>query len=284
MTGFGPAGRARAVVLTFDNLGEASALQRGTWTAESPLGRDPSVTRALPRLLDDLDDSGLTATFFVEAVNTELNPQALHLIAARGHEVGIHGWRHEDWAQLDPAAERELLTRSTAEFDRLGLRQRAFRPPGGELTAGTAGLLRELGYGWCSPAGAGPPAIDDGLVTVPFAWALVDAYHLMERFGSLREAHGDPAAPARPAAASQRLARALRDGPEGSVQTIVLHPFLALDEAWAAEVRALLALLAQLRRSGDVWIAPGGVFARWLAGGNPSPPTPPPAPAPPGDG
>jgi peptidoglycan/xylan/chitin deacetylase (PgdA/CDA1 family) len=273
MTGFGPAGRSRAVVLTFDNLGEASALERGTWTAESPLGRDPSVTRALPRLLDALDDSGLTATFFVEAVNTELNPQSLHLIAARGHEVGIHGWSHEDWARLEPADERELLTRSTAEFDRLGLRQRAFRPPGGELTARTAGLLRELGYIWCSPAGPGPPAIDDGLVTIPFAWTLVDAYHLMERFGSLRESRGDPAAPARPAAAAQRLARGLRDAPEGSVQTIILHPFLALDEGWAAEVRALLELLAQLRRSGDVWVTPGGVFARWLAGGDPTAPT-----------
>ncbi|MBV9805251.1 MAG: hypothetical protein JO130_18785, partial [Solirubrobacterales bacterium] len=38
-----------ALVLTFDNLGEASALARG----EQPPapGRDPSVTRALPWLL-----------------------------------------------------------------------------------------------------------------------------------------------------------------------------------------------------------------------------------------
>ena len=50
--GYGPDGLARAIVLTFDNLGEASALQRGTWNAGTPLGADPSVTRALPRLLD----------------------------------------------------------------------------------------------------------------------------------------------------------------------------------------------------------------------------------------
>ena len=42
--GYGPDGRERAIVLTFDNLGEASALQRGTWDPDTPLGEDPSVT------------------------------------------------------------------------------------------------------------------------------------------------------------------------------------------------------------------------------------------------
>ena len=47
--GYGPDGSARAIVLTFDNLGEASALERGTWSPHTPLGEDPSVTAALPR-------------------------------------------------------------------------------------------------------------------------------------------------------------------------------------------------------------------------------------------
>ena len=51
----------RAIVLTFDNLGEATALQRGTWDPRTPLGSDPSVTRALPWLLDALDHSALPA-------------------------------------------------------------------------------------------------------------------------------------------------------------------------------------------------------------------------------
>ena len=104
---FGPDRRARAIVLTFDNLGEASALQRGTWDPRTPLGSDPSVTRALPRLLDALDHSGLRATFFVEAINCELNPDALRTISARGHELGVHGWEHEVWGALDPGTERE---------------------------------------------------------------------------------------------------------------------------------------------------------------------------------
>src|SRR5450755_2989772 len=121
------------LVLTFDNLGEASQLERGTWPAGEPLGRDPSVHVALPRLLDALDANGLTATFFVEAINCELYPEALLEIAARGHELGHHGWRHESWDGLSPQRERETVTRGMAAFGALGVEVVGFRPPGGRL-------------------------------------------------------------------------------------------------------------------------------------------------------
>jgi peptidoglycan/xylan/chitin deacetylase (PgdA/CDA1 family) len=261
--GFGPETRPRAIVLTFDNLGEASALERGTRSSDTPLGQDPSVRRALPRLLDALDDSGLTATFFVEAINCELNPSALHEIAARGHELGVHGWRHEPWAELDAGSERALLARSTEAFTRAGLAPRGFRPPGGELTPWTEGLLRRCGYAWLSPVG-GQPAVDDGLVRVPFSWELVDAYHLMAQFAELRQSRGDAAAPVSAAAVGDRLAAALRDGDDGGVQTVILHPFLMLDDEWLAGVRRLLGLIAELGGSGRAWVVPGGVFADWL--------------------
>ncbi|MBV9335905.1 MAG: hypothetical protein JO243_08420, partial [Solirubrobacterales bacterium] len=72
--GFGPDRLPSALVVTFDNLGEASALERGTQPPDMPLGRDSSVLEALPWLLDELDRHRLTATFFVEAINCELYP------------------------------------------------------------------------------------------------------------------------------------------------------------------------------------------------------------------
>ncbi len=200
MSGERPGPPAEAIVLTFDNLGEASALQRGTWDPQTPLGRDPSVTQALPWLLDALDDSRLRATFFVEAVNCELNPEALAEIAGRGHELGAHGWQHEQWDELGAGEERELLERATRAFAALGLSPRGFRPPGGELTARTPALLRRLGFTWCSAAqdgwvgSGGRDLISDGLATIPFAWDLVDAYLLMERFAPLRTSRGHSAA------------------------------------------------------------------------------------------
>jgi len=107
MERFGPEQPSSTLVLTFDNLGEASALERG----EQPVapGRDPSVTKALPWLLDQLDEHGLIATFFVEAINCELYPDAVQEIVAGGHEIGHHGWSHETWRDLSPEDERDVL-------------------------------------------------------------------------------------------------------------------------------------------------------------------------------
>jgi peptidoglycan/xylan/chitin deacetylase (PgdA/CDA1 family) len=216
----------RGVMLTFDNLGEAAELERGTWPAGAPLGRHPSVTRALPRLLDELDAHGLTATFFVEGLNCTLYPSALLEIVARGHDLGVHGWRHEPWAQLPAPRERELLLRADTAFRELGLAPGAFRPPGGEVTGQTAALLRELGYTtWSRAAPAAPAA---GLTDLTFEWELVDAYWLMERFGEMRRGRGDPGEPpARPG------------------QVLVLHPFLMLQEGWWEQVRRLLSALGR---------------------------------------
>ncbi|HTU98707.1 MAG TPA: polysaccharide deacetylase family protein [Solirubrobacteraceae bacterium] len=259
--GYGPHRTPRAIVLTFDNLGEASALERGTWTPDTPLGEDPSVTAALPRLLDALDDSRLSATFFVEGVNAELNPEALSEIAGRGHEVGAHGWRHEQWGELsaDPSQERELLERATRALTERGLAVAGFRPPGGELTAQTMDLLRELGYQWCSPAArdsrGATPSVQVGLRVIPFAWELVDAYHLMERFADLRVGRGAPAQPLDTTAAGERLGQAVTEG--DGVQTIVLHPFLMVADAWFEQVQRLLGLVAGLRDAGQAWVVPG---------------------------
>jgi peptidoglycan/xylan/chitin deacetylase (PgdA/CDA1 family) len=249
-----------ALVLTFDNLGEASALERG----EQPVarGRDPSVTVALPWLLDELDRHGLIATFFVEAINCELYPDAVREIAARGHEVGHHGWAHETWRDLSPEAERDALVRGVRAFESIGLRPRGFRPPGGELTQGSPALLREHAFEWCSPAG-GSAELRDGLAYVPFDWALVDAYHLMDSFAGLRAAHGDPEASRAPAELADWLAHRVA---VGGRQTLILHPFLMLDDAWSAGVAEVLSAVADLARDGLTSVVPGGVFAAWLRG------------------
>jgi peptidoglycan/xylan/chitin deacetylase (PgdA/CDA1 family) len=272
-SGFGPDERERVVVLSFDNLGEASPLERGTWEAPPPLGQDPSVTVALPRLLDELDRHDLSATFFVEAINCEMYPSAVREIVDRGHELGVHGWRHEPWAELPATHERALLKRSTDAFASLGIEACAFRPPGGEPTAQTPALLRELGYAWYSPAGDALSSSDtvssgdavsssDGLVSVPFDWELVDAYHLMERFGELRSRRGDERAALTPEAVTSRLTRALDGG--RAAQTVIMHPFLMLDDRWWSGAQAVLASIAALGRDGRAWVVPGRELASWL--------------------
>ena len=235
---FGPAGLPSALVLTIDNLGEARALERGTKPADEPVGNDPSVTVALPWLLDELDAHGLGATFFVEAINCELYPDAVRQIAARGHELGLHGWRHEEWASLSAADEREILTRAVGAFAGLGIGARGFRPPGGELNSRSPALLREAGLRWCSPAG-GTAGVRRGLAYVPFAWNFVDAYHLMDSFAPLRVARGDPGPSLEPGVLADQFE----------------------DELQELAVTGSLRTLARERRT---WVVTGGAFADWL--------------------
>jgi peptidoglycan/xylan/chitin deacetylase (PgdA/CDA1 family) len=259
---FGPDQPSSTLVLTFDNLGEAAALERGELPPGTRVGRDPSVTTALPWLLDQLDRHGLIATFFVEAINCELYPDAVQEIVAGGHEVGHHGWAHETWRELSLQNERDALTRGLDAFAKLGLRPRGFRPPGGELTEHTPALLRELGFEWCSPEG-GAAHNDDGLAYVPFDWELVDAYHLMDSFGALRASRGDPETRRAPAELADWLAHRIA---AGGHQTLILHPFLMLEEAWAAGVAEVLSVVAELARDGLTSAVPGGLFAASLRG------------------
>jgi peptidoglycan/xylan/chitin deacetylase (PgdA/CDA1 family) len=250
-----PAGSSRTIVLTFDNLGEATELERGTFTSEQPLGRHPSVTIALPRLLDELDRLDLHATFFVEAINCEFNPEAVTEIVSRGHELGIHGWRHELWKTLHPDRERELLERSQQAFAQLGHPATAFRPPGGEMTTATPALLRKVGCRWASPHGSGFRADADGFAWAPFEWDLVDAYYRMESFAGLREARGHGSDPFPTELAEKRLRSALTDA--RPLHTLILHAFLMLDDAWWQSTRRLLRMVAELRSAGNTWVTNG---------------------------
>lgn len=217
--------------LSFDNLGEVTALARGEWPAGAPVGEHWSVTEALPRLLALLDEVELEATFFVEGLNAELYPDALRELDAAGHEVAFHGWRHEPWGGLEPAQERELFERGVEHFGSLGLRPLGFRPPGGELTETTIPLLRELGFTYCSPAAqTSPPSGEiserDGITILPFRWEHVDAWYYLDGFD------GPPSAAA--------LRDALLSALDSDYATLIFHPFLTGTDDRFAVLREVL--------------------------------------------
>ena len=245
-----------AVLLSFDNLGEAADLERH---GAPPRGPHPSVTVGLPRALDALAALDLRATFFVEGLNAELYPQALRDIAAAGHEVGCTAGAMSAGTICQRAPRMSGWAAASPHSPGLGLDIEGFRPPGGELGAHTIAALAAHGLRWCSPAGERAER-RAGVAMLPFRWPAVDAYHRLESFTDRRTARGDPAAVASPQEAADALIGVL-DARGGEPLVLILHPFLLLEDDEVAQARRVLEHLAGQVARGERWVAPGRELA-----------------------
>lgn len=236
--------RSASIAVTFDNFGEAADLELGRHPPHEPVGRHFTATETLEPLLGLI--AGRPVTYFVEASNTLLYPQALRRMRDAGVEIGLHGWRHENWGQRAAGERAEVLRRSVDAMRALGIAPRGFRPPGGAMPDGAIAQLAEAGLDYCSPLGvAGTVGVADGVALLPFAWRHVDAYALDPRLGALRARHGD----AEDAIDVPSWRRTLGEALELAVSarthvTLVFHPFLFMRDA--AMLEALRSLLAAI--------------------------------------
>jgi peptidoglycan/xylan/chitin deacetylase (PgdA/CDA1 family) len=133
-------------------------------------------------LLDLLDRRGVRASCFVEGRHGGEHPEGVASIVDRGHELGMHGWAHEQWSGLPPDEEQRLAARATSALEGVGGgRPVGFRAPGGARTPRTAALLSSLGYRYDASLGDGmrPAVLGPGLAQVPFVWSGVDGAHYL---------------------------------------------------------------------------------------------------------
>jgi peptidoglycan/xylan/chitin deacetylase (PgdA/CDA1 family) len=247
-----PGGARGALSLSFDNLGEAAELELGALAADAPLGDHFTASTVLPALLDALRERDLAATFFVEGLNAELYPEALTTIAAAGHEVAYHAWRHEQWGELSAAEQAKNLARGIAAFDALGLSLAGLRPPGGGLGPGGVEVLREAGLRYGSPAGEGASACG-GIALLPFQWRHVDATCVLPPLAPVRERMTGSTDSLDPGGFLAYLEAEIdRLSSEGGFATIVLHLFM-LDWLGGDRLAGLLDTIAPQR---GLWVAP----------------------------
>lgn len=93
---------------------------------DGPSGR---ITR---RLLEGLEDRGVRATFFLCGYRLKEYPQIAPLIAADGHEIGLHGYSHDSMKNMDrQTLLKELHRTRHLILEQTGIRSVLLRPPGG---------------------------------------------------------------------------------------------------------------------------------------------------------
>jgi peptidoglycan/xylan/chitin deacetylase (PgdA/CDA1 family) len=106
-------------------------------------GPDP---RSTPLFLRELDRLSVRATFFVLGSELERHGDVGRRIVAEGHELAVHGWRHE-WPWY-PSPRRDIrdLSRAADTVLRIGgERPLWYRPTYGVLTGGRWTAARRAG-------------------------------------------------------------------------------------------------------------------------------------------
>jgi len=127
---------AMSVWIGSANMLDRTSLSRGEFGA----------VVAMPRILDLLSEHGVKATFFVPGHTALAFPSIVRDIAI-DHEVGHHGWVHEDPRSLDRAGEIEVLEKGLDALDRAaGVKPVGYRSPGWSLSAHTLDLLSERDF------------------------------------------------------------------------------------------------------------------------------------------
>lgn len=246
----GPNGRC-AVALTFDNFGESLDLLHHGHAGGALADGVYAPRRGVGRVLDLLDRHRIRGTFFVEGWNARKYASLLKDVAARGHEVGCHGWMHEAWNTLGPDQERDLIWRATETVGEvLGHAPAGWRSPGGLITPRTLGLLHEAGYRYDSSfADEDVPYLmridaerSEEIVELPWSWSLDDAVY-----------YGHPGVIRRPAEVLQLwidefdAARKLTD-----YFMLVCHPRFS---GRPARIEALERLVEHVEAQEGVWFA-----------------------------
>lgn len=135
--------------------------------------RFPAVVTSM---LDWLDERNVTGTFFVVGAVAAEHPDLVRSVAARGHEIALHGWEHVPLVDLDPDGLRDHLRRGRAVLEDLaGAPVEGFRAPTFSLVPATAWateVLAEEGFTYSSSllAAHNPLYGWPGAPSEPFCW------------------------------------------------------------------------------------------------------------------
>jgi peptidoglycan/xylan/chitin deacetylase (PgdA/CDA1 family) len=231
------------VCLSFDF--DAMSLWIANFQTDSPnaLSRGEFGRVGAGRLLDLLGERSLRSTWFIPGHTVEAFPEVCRRVAAEGHEIGHHGYCHENPRRLDLDQEIAVIERGIRCIESVtGARPRGYRCPSGSFTQRTLELLERYGFLYDSSMMAddfmpyycriGDQAPPDGpyvfgrhidLVEIPFSWNL-DDFPFFEYTASRRGISPGLADPERVLSVWWGEFEFLRRKLGSGVYTLTMHP------------------------------------------------------------
>ena len=100
-----------------------------------------------PRLVRLFDRFGIKTTWFVPGHSIETFPEQIHKVVAAGHEIGIHGYSHENPIAMTRVQEEAILDKCTELVQKLtGRRPTGYVAPWWEFSPVTNELLLQRGF------------------------------------------------------------------------------------------------------------------------------------------
>jgi peptidoglycan/xylan/chitin deacetylase (PgdA/CDA1 family) len=227
------------VALTFDHDSLSDGIRRG----DSPVKLSHAEFGhrvGVPRILELLERERIPSSWFVPGATMELYPEDSEAILAGGHELGTHGWYHEDFSELTSDDQRAVLERSIeAVRGFTGAPPKGFRAPYWALGSETLEMVEDLGFAYDSSLQAddyrpyrvrrgdrhvvGEASVfgpESNLVEVPGYWAM-DDWPYFEPGDSGRDGLSAPSRVLEIWTAELRYAHAHAPG---GLLTITMHP------------------------------------------------------------
>ena len=99
------------------------------------------------RLLNLFRKYKLKTSFFIPGHSIESFPDVVKRIAAEGHEIGAHGYTHENPIAMTPTQEEAILVKSIELIEKFsGKKPRGYVAPWWEMSNSTAALLLKYGF------------------------------------------------------------------------------------------------------------------------------------------
>lgn len=257
-----PNGARVAVALSFDVDNATHSLARGLLGANELSIGEYGAIDGLPRILRVLDKYEVPASFFIPAVSDLLHPQMVRDILASGrHEIGVHGWIHEDLPALNNEAEERRLLHDAIESltKSMGKRPVGYRAPSWAFSRYTMQQVKEAGFLYDSSLMASDDAYEilmagkpSGVLELPIGWILDDYPYYGTTSGAMPS----------PELVFQVFQSEFDSAyEERGLFVLTMHPHITGHRSRAA---ALDKLIAYMRSRPGVWFATHEQVARYL--------------------